>query len=53
MTLKGNIDLVFLFDGPRSLQQDEFQKIMDFMKDVGWFLFLVDDAQKTHSKRKP
>lgn len=34
MMLKGNVDLVFLFDGSRSLQQDEFQKIMDFMKDV-------------------
>ncbi|XP_027627523.1 integrin alpha-L isoform X2 [Tupaia chinensis] len=32
--LKGNVDLVFLFDGSRSLQQDEFQKILDFMKDV-------------------
>ncbi|KAB0394843.1 hypothetical protein E2I00_008078, partial [Balaenoptera physalus] len=32
--IKGNVDLVFLFDGSRSLQQDEFQKILDFMKDV-------------------
>ncbi|XP_011376967.1 integrin alpha-L isoform X1 [Pteropus vampyrus] len=32
--LKGNVDLVFLFDGSMSLQQDEFQKILDFMKDV-------------------
>ncbi|KAM4829693.1 integrin alpha-L [Thomomys bottae] len=32
--IKGNVDLVFLFDGSRSLQQDEFQKIVDFMKDV-------------------
>ncbi|XP_036134771.1 integrin alpha-L isoform X2 [Molossus molossus] len=32
--LKGNVDLVFLFDGSRSLQKHEFQKIVDFMKDV-------------------
>nr|XP_020757278.1 integrin alpha-L isoform X1 [Odocoileus virginianus texanus] len=32
--IKGNVDLVFLFDGSRSLQQDEFEKIVDFMKDV-------------------
>ncbi|CAK7302930.1 Integrin alpha-L [Vulpes lagopus] len=32
--IKGNVDLVFLFDGSMSLQQDEFQKILDFMKDV-------------------
>ncbi|XP_007948491.1 integrin alpha-L [Orycteropus afer afer] len=32
--IKGNVDLVFLFDGSRSMQQDEFQKILDFMKDV-------------------
>lgn len=32
--LKGNVDLVFLFDGSGSLQQDEFQKILAFMKDV-------------------
>ncbi|XP_015346785.1 integrin alpha-L isoform X1 [Marmota marmota marmota] len=32
--IKGNVDLVFLFDGSGSLQQDEFQKIVDFMKDV-------------------
>ncbi|XP_004479427.1 integrin alpha-L [Dasypus novemcinctus] len=32
--IKGNVDLVFLFDGSRSLQRDEFQKILDFMKDV-------------------
>uniref|UniRef100_A0A8C4LZ01 Integrin subunit alpha L n=1 Tax=Equus asinus asinus TaxID=83772 RepID=A0A8C4LZ01_EQUAS len=32
--IKGNVDLVFLFDGSRSLQQNEFQKIVDFMKDV-------------------
>ncbi|XP_006896670.1 PREDICTED: integrin alpha-L [Elephantulus edwardii] len=32
--IKGKVDLVFLFDGSRSLQQDEFQKILDFMKDV-------------------
>jgi len=28
------VDLVFLFDGSMSLQPDEFQKILDFMKDV-------------------
>ncbi|XP_012619678.1 integrin alpha-L isoform X2 [Microcebus murinus] len=32
--IKGNVDLVFLFDGSGSLQKDEFQKILDFMKDV-------------------
>ncbi|XP_040828949.1 integrin alpha-L isoform X2 [Ochotona curzoniae] len=32
--IKGNVDLVFLFDGSLSLQQNEFQKILDFMKDV-------------------
>ncbi|XP_008055949.1 integrin alpha-L [Carlito syrichta] len=32
--IKGKVDLVFLFDGSLSLQQDEFQKILDFMKDV-------------------
>ncbi|XP_042522758.1 integrin alpha-L [Dipodomys spectabilis] len=32
--IKGKVDLVFLFDGSRSLQQGEFQKIVDFMKDV-------------------
>ncbi|KAF6124909.1 integrin subunit alpha L [Phyllostomus discolor] len=32
--LKGNVDLVFLFDGSMSLHQYEFQKIVDFMKDV-------------------
>ncbi|XP_004691741.1 PREDICTED: integrin alpha-L [Condylura cristata] len=32
--IKGNVDLVFLFDGSMSLQKDEFQKILDFMKDV-------------------
>lgn len=32
--LKGNVDLVFLFDGSLSLQPDEFQKIVAFMKDV-------------------
>ena len=34
MMLKGKVDLVFLFDGSRSFQKDDFQKIMDFMKDV-------------------
>nr|1DGQ_A Chain A, LEUKOCYTE FUNCTION ASSOCIATED ANTIGEN-1 [Homo sapiens]1XDD_A Chain A, Integrin alpha-L [Homo sapiens]1XDD_B Chain B, Integrin alpha-L [Homo sapiens]1XDG_A Chain A, Integrin alpha-L [Homo sapiens]1XDG_B Chain B, Integrin alpha-L [Homo sapiens]1XUO_A Chain A, Integrin alpha-L [Homo sapiens]1XUO_B Chain B, Integrin alpha-L [Homo sapiens]4IXD_A Chain A, Integrin alpha-L [Homo sapiens] len=34
MASKGNVDLVFLFDGSMSLQPDEFQKILDFMKDV-------------------
>ncbi|XP_029414937.1 integrin alpha-L isoform X2 [Nannospalax galili] len=32
--IKGNVDLVFLFDGSRSLDQDDFQKILNFMKDV-------------------
>uniref|UniRef100_A0A8D2IMN6 Integrin subunit alpha L n=1 Tax=Urocitellus parryii TaxID=9999 RepID=A0A8D2IMN6_UROPR len=32
--IKGNVDLVFLFDGSGSLQPDEFQKIVEFMKDV-------------------
>ncbi|XP_045364266.2 integrin alpha-L isoform X2 [Camelus bactrianus] len=32
--IKGNVDLVFLFDGSLSLQENEFQKILDFMKDV-------------------
>ncbi|XP_076997352.1 integrin alpha-L isoform X2 [Tamandua tetradactyla] len=32
--VKGNVDLVFLFDGSMSLQKDEFQKILEFMKDV-------------------
>jgi hypothetical protein len=32
--IKGNVDLVFLFDGSLSLQQKEFEKILDFMKDV-------------------
>lgn len=32
--IKGNVDLVFLFDGSMSLQQDEFEKTVDFMKDV-------------------
>uniref|UniRef100_A0A2K5S058 Integrin subunit alpha L n=1 Tax=Cebus imitator TaxID=2715852 RepID=A0A2K5S058_CEBIM len=32
--IKGNVDLVFLFDGSGSLQPDEFQKILEFMKDV-------------------
>ncbi|XP_012515781.1 PREDICTED: integrin alpha-L isoform X2 [Propithecus coquereli] len=32
--IKGNVDLVFLFDGSGSLRTDEFQKILDFMKDV-------------------
>ncbi|XP_016074668.1 PREDICTED: integrin alpha-L [Miniopterus natalensis] len=32
--LKGNVDLVFLFDGSGSLRQDEFQNILKFMKDV-------------------
>ncbi|KAM8777560.1 integrin alpha-L [Rhynchonycteris naso] len=32
--VKGNVDLVFLFDGSGSLQPDEFQKILGFMKDV-------------------
>lgn len=32
--LKGNVDLVFLFDGSGSLRSDEFQKILAFMKDV-------------------
>ncbi|XP_066131840.1 integrin alpha-L isoform X1 [Saccopteryx bilineata] len=32
--VKGNVDLVFLFDGSGSLHLDEFQKILGFMKDV-------------------
>ncbi|XP_045141518.1 integrin alpha-L [Echinops telfairi] len=32
--IKGNVDLVFLFDGSRSMQLDEFEQILDFMKDV-------------------
>ncbi|KAG8513629.1 Integrin alpha-L, partial [Galemys pyrenaicus] len=32
--IKGNVDLVFLFDGSGSLSSYEFQKILDFMKDV-------------------
>ncbi|XP_062955955.1 integrin alpha-L isoform X1 [Cynocephalus volans] len=32
--IKGNVDLVFLFDGSMSLKSDEFQKIVDFMKEV-------------------
>lgn len=32
--LKGNVDLVFLFDGSLSLHESEFQKIVEFMKDV-------------------
>lgn len=32
--IKGNVDLVFLFDGSGSMRKDEFHKILDFMKDV-------------------
>uniref|UniRef100_A0A8C5KHI5 Integrin alpha L n=1 Tax=Jaculus jaculus TaxID=51337 RepID=A0A8C5KHI5_JACJA len=32
--IKGKVDLVFLFDGSRSLEEKEFLKIVDFMKDV-------------------
>lgn len=32
--IKSKVDLVFLFDGSGSLQKEEFQKILDFMKDV-------------------
>uniref|UniRef100_A0A8D0PD14 Integrin subunit alpha L n=1 Tax=Sus scrofa TaxID=9823 RepID=A0A8D0PD14_PIG len=32
--IKGNVDLVFLFDGSNSLSPEEFRKIVDFMKDV-------------------
>lgn len=32
--MKGKVDLVFLFDGSMSLNQNEFEKIVDFMKDV-------------------
>ncbi|XP_051001300.1 integrin alpha-L [Acomys russatus] len=32
--LKGNVDLVFLFDGSMSLEEKEFVKILEFMKDV-------------------
>ncbi|ERE78654.1 integrin alpha-L [Cricetulus griseus] len=32
--MKGNVDLVFLFDGSMSLEKNDFEKILDFMKDV-------------------
>ncbi|XP_059122548.1 integrin alpha-L isoform X2 [Peromyscus eremicus] len=32
--MKGKVDLVFLFDGSGSLHKHEFEKILDFMKDV-------------------
>lgn len=32
--MKGNVDLVFLFDGSQSLDRKDFEKILDFMKDV-------------------
>ncbi|XP_028631041.1 integrin alpha-L isoform X3 [Grammomys surdaster] len=32
--MKGNVDLVFLFDGSQSLDKKDFEKILDFMKDV-------------------
>lgn len=32
--MKGNVDLVFLFDGSQSLDKRDFEKIVDFMKDV-------------------
>ncbi|XP_077170640.1 integrin alpha-L isoform X2 [Paroedura picta] len=32
--LKGDVDLVFLFDGSESLKSDEFNKIKEFMIDV-------------------
>lgn len=32
--MKGNVDLVFLFDGSQSLDKKDFEKIVDFMKDV-------------------
>ncbi|XP_038619309.1 integrin alpha-L isoform X2 [Tachyglossus aculeatus] len=32
--LKGKVDLVFLFDGSESMSTENFQKIVEFMKDV-------------------
>lgn len=32
--MKGNVDLVFLFDGSVSLARKDFEKILEFMKDV-------------------
>lgn len=32
--IKSKVDLVFLFDGSGSLKKEEFQKILEFMKDV-------------------
>ncbi|XP_052053938.1 integrin alpha-L isoform X1 [Apodemus sylvaticus] len=32
--LKGSVDLVFLFDGSQSLEKKDFEKILEFMKDV-------------------
>ncbi|XP_055993653.1 integrin alpha-L [Sorex fumeus] len=32
--IKGTVDLVFLFDGSGSMKSEDFQKILDFMKDV-------------------
>ncbi|XP_005064421.1 integrin alpha-L isoform X1 [Mesocricetus auratus] len=31
---KGKVDLVFLFDGSMSLEKNDFEKVLDFMKDV-------------------
>jgi integrin alpha L len=32
--MKGKVDLVFLFDGSQSLDRKDFEKILEFMKDV-------------------
>ncbi|XP_074137392.1 integrin alpha-L isoform X2 [Sminthopsis crassicaudata] len=32
--LKANVDLVFLFDGSHSITNNDFEKILEFMKDV-------------------
>ncbi|XP_054991661.1 integrin alpha-L [Sorex araneus] len=32
--IKGKVDLVFLFDGSGSMKTEDFEKILDFMKDV-------------------
>ncbi|XP_060222797.1 integrin alpha-L isoform X2 [Meriones unguiculatus] len=32
--MKGKVDLVFLFDGSMSLQKKDFEKVLEFMRDV-------------------